>query len=341
MTFYGSLWVLIIVLHSVVLYYYYELPLSTSIVDSLVFNILVSGFCLGYWYVVKYVSPTAQGMGTTVVTHLLGVSLAVLLVSFITQMLLGAMIKPEAYQDFLSHTFLLRIFVGLLYFTIMIMLYYLLTYIRDLKEKDKREAQLHQMLKQSELDMLKFQINPHFLFNSLNSISALTLTAPDMAREMVLKLADFFRSSLGKDNLEVHTLKEEINQMNLYLDIEKVRFGDRLAVKEEIDKACYDLVLPKMILQPLYENAIKFGMYDQLAPLLITIICQCAAKDLSISITNNTEMAMSNLTSRKGNGIGLSNVVNRLELIYGLPNLVSIDQKKDSFTVNLSIPQLP
>ena len=102
-----------------------------------------------------------------------------------------------------------------------------------MQKRLNRELELQNLLQDSELRMLKSQINPHFIFNSLNSVSALTVSAPKSARDMVIKLSEFLRYSLGKENTELVTLKQEVENVSLYLDIEKVRFGDRLSFKKK------------------------------------------------------------------------------------------------------------
>jgi two-component system LytT family sensor kinase len=219
----------------------------------------------------------------------------------------------------------------------MVLIYYLLQYTHSLKEKEKDELQLQNLLKQSELEMLKAQINPHFIFNSLNSVSSLTLTNPSMAHEMVIKLSDFLRLSLGRSNAEIHTVEEELKQMNLYLDIERIRFGDRLTLKHDINEKCMKKTLPAMILQPLYENAIKYGVYEQLDDVEIRSSCTCDDDFLYLTISNNYDSIS---TPQKGRGIGLKNIRNRLELIYGPSDLVTIEKNKNVFTIHLKIPQI-
>lgn len=265
MVYYGGLWALIIVLHATFLFHQFNFPLAICIADGLVFNLLIAGVCFLYWHVVKFISPQQQGMTETVIAHLIGVGFSVILLIHFSGHILKVLFEGDIdYHRFYKDSILFRALLGMLYFATTILLYYLLLYVENINEQIKKEAALQNLLKQTSLDMLMFQISPHFLFNSLNSISSLTITSPSLAREMVIKLADFFRASLSKENNEMQTLKEELAQMNLYLEIEKVRFEDRLVIENSIDEACYDFLVPRMILQPLYENAIKFGVYEQL-----------------------------------------------------------------------------
>jgi len=121
---------------------------------------------------------------------------------------------------------------------------------RELREKSEREERLRSLLKETELSMLRSQIRPHFLFNSLNSISSLTMTNPARAQEMVIKLSEFMRYSLSLSNAMMSSLEKDLYHAGLYLDIEKVRFGEKLVVEEDIDEKALKWQIPAMILQP-------------------------------------------------------------------------------------------
>jgi LytS/YehU family sensor histidine kinase len=192
------------------------------------------------------------------------------------------------------------------------------------------------MLKESELEMLKSQINPHFIFNSLNSISSLTITAPDRARSMVIKLSDFLRYSLDKENHQLNSLEDELKNLLLYLDIEKVRFGDRLKVETDVPEEAMTCTLPNLILQPLFENAVKHGIYESLEQVTIKLNASLEGTILRITVSNEFDP---NAVSRKGKGIGLKNVTQRLNVIYGVPKLVFTEKSDQIFTVRLDIPQ--
>lgn len=336
--FYTAAWIVVMAIHAAVLLFIYGIGWDIAFVDAFGYNIFLSGFGLSYWYMIQYLSPSHQGLAGSILSQILSVILGVALLTYTSTTVLERIFQSnQEYLTVMQGSIFWRVLMGCLYMALIIMLYYLLWYNSDLKEKERKELQLQNMLKASELEMLKFQINPHFIFNSLNSISSLTITEPTEAREMVIKLSDFLRSSLGKDNPEEHTLEEELKQMQLYLDIEKVRFGDRLTVSINMDAGCDKMTLPNLILQPLYENAIKHGIYEQLDKVEIKTKCIQEDGNLMISITNQYDCES---TSRKGNGIGLMNVSNRLELIYGASDLVTIEKDKACFTVHLIIPQL-
>jgi len=142
------------------------------------------------------------------------------------------------------------------------------------------------LVKEAELKSLKFQINPHFIFNSLNSINSLTMSDPQKAGAMTIKLSDYLRFTLSKNEKQKSKLKEEIDSTKLYLDIEKVRFGDKIEYVEEIQKKCLDVQVPSMILQPLFENAIKHGVYESLDKVGIKFSCSLNGDYLKVVVEN-------------------------------------------------------
>ena len=155
-----------------------------------------------------------------------------------------------------------RVGTGVFIYGLIILTYYLFVSLSNLSEKNAKEARLESLVKETELKMLRSQINPHFLFNSLNSISSLTITDPEKARDMVVKLSEFMRYALSRKDEQPVSLQNELENLRLYLDIEKVRFGDKLTTEEIIEPNCLDFKIPVMLLQPLYENAVKHGVYE-------------------------------------------------------------------------------
>ena len=214
--------------------------------------------------------------------------------------------------------------------------FYAVNYYQEFKEKLKNEGELKMLVKEAELHALKSQINPHFLFNSLNSISSLTMIDPARAQEMVINLSALMRYSLKHNQEEKVSFEEELNNNKLYLQIEKVRFGDKLNPIFEIDEKCLKAILPNMILQPLYENAIKYGVYETTEPVDVITHCSMKENTLEVVISNTYD---SGIRSKKGEGIGLRNIRDRLQIIYGNPLLMKVEDNKKEFTVTLAIPQ--
>ena len=193
------------------------------------------------------------------------------------------------------------------------------------------------LVQEAELQALKFQINPHFLFNSLNSLNALILTRPDDASKMITRLADFLRSTLNAGESGERSLREELAAVHLYLDIEKVRFAEKLQVTEKIEEAALTVRVPAMILQPLFENAIKHGLQNSLAPVVITLSAGLEGEFLNIRLENTLEKRDKIVTP--GSGVGLRNIEGRLRRLFPRHGqLVRITAAADLFRVELFIP---
>lgn len=225
--------------------------------------------------------------------------------------------------------------IGLFYYLLTIAIYYLIIYYNDLQEKLLSAAKLQELVTLSELNMLKSQINPHFLFNSLNSISSLTLISPIKAQEMIIKLSDFLRHSVSHQTNQLISLDKELDTIKLYLDIEQVRFSDKLIISWDIHEPKAPIQIPSMLLQPIYENAIKHGVYDAIEEVTIETKGDNLDKFYLITIGNNYEKGVS---YKKGAGLGLKNVSERLRLIYDIENLLTITNNDTHFEVKIKIP---
>nr|MBC7612473.1 histidine kinase [Pseudopedobacter sp.] len=208
---------------------------------------------------------------------------------------------------------------------------------QEQKELEGRKNEAEKLTREAELNSLREKLHPHFLFNSLNSISALTISKPEQARKMVHQLSDFLRGTLRKDN-QLSTLKEELEHLQLYLEIEKVRFGNRLNTVIEVEERLFDKQIPPMLLQPIVENAIKFGLYDTLEAVKISIITSFEMPYLNITVSNpfDAETAHPN----KGTGFGLSSIKRRLNLIYNRSDLLLTKSLNHQFITTIKIPQI-
>lgn len=334
---YLLIWSLIVIIHALLLHQLYGFTYMISFGDAFLFYILLAGFGFSLYYLVRYFRGTGPLVFGNVIAHLVAVAVLALLNTLLwREVTMRAMDIPsvELYVD--SQTSW-RMLSGAMLLVIILMFYYLMENIQRLQARETREKSLEALLRDTEMEMLRFQINPHFIFNSLNSISALTMENPQRAQEMVIRLSEFFRNALGSHREKSHALRQELHQIDLYLEIERVRFGDRLRLEREIDEECLDLQVPALILQPLYENAIKHGLNQQLEVTTIRTDVTCGDRGVNITITNPYDSMGS---TAKGRGIGLKNVRARLELMYHIPDLVTIERKKDHFTVHLFIPVL-
>jgi two-component system LytT family sensor kinase len=208
--------------------------------------------------------------------------------------------------------------------------------LQDQQEFLMRKNEIDKLTKEAELTSLREKLQPYFLFNSLNSISALTITKPIQARKMVQQLSDFLRGTIKNDE-DLSDLKSELDHLNLYLEIEKVRFGERLNTNIETEDQALLKKIPPMLLQPIVENAIKFGLYDTLDEVTISIISKYQNQYLSISVINPFDMETSH--HNKGTGFGLNSIKRRLHLLYNQQNLLTTEIKENLFITTILIPQ--
>jgi len=191
------------------------------------------------------------------------------------------------------------------------------------------------LAREAQLKALKAQVNPHFLFNSLNSISALTTIDAGQAREMCVRLADFLRTSLRLGERVTVSFAEEMALMKMYLDVEQVRFGCRLRLKQEIDPACSDCDVPALLIQPLVENAVKHGIAMMAEGGEIVLSGQRDRDWLRFSISNPYDPEA---PSTGRNGLGLRNIRDRLESRYGGSARMDIKVEERLYSVMLTLP---
>jgi two-component system LytT family sensor kinase len=203
------------------------------------------------------------------------------------------------------------------------------------------------LLLHARIAALQNQINPHFLFNTLNSISSLVRLAPDTARELIIKLASILRRLLHSSDAFV-PLQEEIDFIDNYLDIEVVRFGrDKLKVVKELDPASLDVMVPSMLLQPLVENSIKHGLSSKIDGGSIFLRSELSDAHVTIEVEDDgVGMASAQLLERPSGigegGIGMANVAERLKVLYGDTARMTIDSRNGTGTlVRLRLPVLP
>ncbi len=199
-----------------------------------------------------------------------------------------------------------------------------------------REETTKMMVRDAELQKIQMQLQPHFLFNSLNSINAMIMLRPEEAKQMVQQLSDFLRLTLKRSDEHWITLEEEWNYIKLYLSIEKVRFGHRLEIKHNFADAIMNWPMPTLLLQPLVENAIKFGLYGTTDSVTIDISGKIEDEVLKLTVTNPYEKDMQ---PPQGSGFGLSGLKRRLYLLFARNDLLEVSNTENIFTVVLKIPE--
>ena len=207
------------------------------------------------------------------------------------------------------------------------------------RSAERKAARFAQAAQNAELRSLRYQVNPHFLFNTLNSLSSLVITGKsEQAEAMIQNMSIFYRNSLSSDPLEDVTLREEVESQKLYLEIEAVRYPKRLKVEFAIDPALENMLVPAMILQPLVENAIKYGVSYSSRPVTLRLSAWRAVDFNIIQIEDDGEAIASDQQSH-GSGIGLPNVHDRLEARYaGRAKLKTFAKPNGGFIATITLP---
>lgn len=201
-------------------------------------------------------------------------------------------------------------------------LYFGIKYWQEWQAERERFLQAEALAHHAQLDMLRYQLNPHFLFNALNSIRASIDEDSRRAKRMVTEFSEFLRYSLLPNNSGTVPLRDEIDAVRSYLAIEKIRFEEKLDVTFEVEKEAEDVRVPIFLVHPLVENAIKHGMKNDAAPLRVRLTAQTKGKGIYIEVANSGRL--NDGSSHDGTGIGLKNVRERLARLYGDKGKVSL-----------------
>ena len=224
---------------------------------------------------------------------------------------------------------------GVVLFVIAVAFNYLLITFEVSRRAESKALELQVLAREAELKALRAQIDPHFLFNSLNSISALVMADPAAARRMCVLLADFLRGSLRLGSAERIPLGEEIRLAECYLDIERVRLGARLKIQREIDADCEACLVPPLIMQPLVENAITHGVAPTIDGGVVSLHAERNGAGLRIIVENPVE---DEIVAKNGAGMGLKNVKMRLANLYDGNARMDVNQNAGRFRVELQLP---
>lgn len=331
-------WLIAGTVQSLLLYFMSDCTLTVAVTDGLSSAFLFSLIAIAVWYPVTLMIPRYSQIVNIISNHILIAAVSLTLwivgVKIIVTLITGT---SSEYEEFWRKWLLLRFGAGLFVYIVIVLSYQLMASIDHITKRSIREASLERTLRETELMALRSQINPHFLFNSLNSISTLTLEDPALAREMIIKLSDFMRYALSHKEQGYVTLSTELENMRLYTEIERVRFGNRLIFREECEPGTLNLLIPNMILQPLYENAVKHGVYESIEKVEVAVFSYLKNETVTIRIENDFDPEM---ISRRGTGTGLENVRERLRLAYNGEAFIETISKDGRFTVTIIIPVL-
>lgn len=291
-------------------------------------TVVLAFVCLSPWYACRALPLKSAKVVRLVGQHLLAamlVAAGVLLVARLAASSFSDML-PRLDRRFVAAGPVLTAMVAMIYLLSIAMHYVVI------EAQSSRKSEL--LAREAQLRALKAQVNPHFLFNSLNSISALTASDAGRAREMCIRLADFLRTSLKLGERASIPFGEEMELTRMYLDVEQVRFGQRLRLHEDMEPACNDCEVPALLIQPLVENAVKHGIALLVEGGEILMLGRRVREGLRFTIENPYDPDAPSSRS----GIGLANVRQRLEARYGNAGRLEVEASKDVYRVTLTVP---
>lgn len=320
--------------HYILLHYTYHIDNNAAIADSVISVVLL---VIALWGVGQSIRLYPTRVGITLYSLVSAVVFSLSAV-FISTYIISWWVDPSEteYLHFLNNSGPVRYIMYWLFCSWAATFIALNKHTITIERQFKNYSDTTTLLKEAELFKLRQQLQPHFLYNSLNSISALTMIEPAKAQEMIGMLSDFLRNSVQREAKEQIPLQEELDYLRNYLSIESIRFGDRLNV--EFSVADIDNTnMPPFLLQPLLENAIKFGLYGTTGQVTISVNIFMQHDILILKITN--PFSTDNAASPRGTGFGLAGVSRRLQLIYGRTDLLETTKNDRIFTTILKIPQ--
>jgi sensor histidine kinase YesM len=280
--------------------------------------------CLTPWYMCRQIPLVSSNTLKLISNHISAAILATALWVEMARFIAYLLDATPRLRPGLPHL----IVVGLLIYSLSIALHYMLRAVQQ-----SREAEVQ--ARDAELRALKAQINPHFLFNSLNSITALTTVDPARAREMCIRLSDFLRNTLGLGEKESIPWRDELQLARTYLEVEQVRFGSRLRVEMHVEDACSECMVPPLVLQPLIENAVKHGIATLVDGGTIKVEGKVNGGHLEVSVENGFDPES---PAPRRNGLGLRNVRTRLETRFGPEAKLTAQSLKNQFRAEMTVP---
>lgn len=318
------------------------IPYYGAVLTSLTITLPLFSLSLFVWPIVRKLQYIRFSRYQLVILHIILANVYTIIWLVIYYGILFAVFGKQLYSFFdVPSTVGWQYPSGITFYLMVAGAYYSVIYYREIKTKEINESHLQLILKETQFKALKNQLNPHFLFNSLNSINALIKSDPDNARSMLVKLSDLLRMSLSYQNNAFVSLQLDLDFVHAYLDIEKIRLADRLEYKETITDSLLNTSIPSMILQPLLENSIKHGIAPSSKKGTVELKIEKCPDFMKIIILNTiaTKQDINSYSNIPVNGVGLKNLTNRLEMIYSDNFRISSGKISDNiFKVELDIP---
>ena len=313
---------------------------GAAIIFSVPMAVLYGVICLSSWYVCR--SFPLKTTGTLKIAGIFSIASVLssalwILVGEILRTLLSTLSFTASLANESSTQILLFAGAGIGLYLLSVATHYLVIMYQQSQDDERRTLELRILAQTAELRALQAQINPHFLFNSLNSISALTTKDPPTARSMTLLLSDFLRHTLNTGKNNSIPLSEELSLCRKFIEIEQMRFGARLRLEETIAAEALDCLVPPLLLQPLIENAVIHGIAHLIDGGTITLSAQAHSNLLRLRVDNPCDPDRPK--TRKG-GVGLENVRKRLQTISSTETRLDVSEDNGIFVAELSLPTL-
>jgi signal transduction histidine kinase len=254
--------------------------------------------------------------------------------------MLGYMVKPAGvpWATFLQRQYLAGMDWALMTYAAIVGITYALTYYRESRERELKSAYLETRLVEARLKMLEAELHPHFLFNTLHAILTLVHSNPEAADRMISRLSDLLRLTFDRSGQARIALHEELEFLQKYLEIEQIRFQDRLTVQYDIEPDTLDAEVPRLILQPLVENAIKHGIGPRTEPGVIQISSRRRDDVIWLEVRDNGVGVNPSARTRLDGGVGLANTRDRLECLYGTHQQLQLSDGHGGLAVAMEIP---
>ena len=330
---FSTTWWVIVICDIAFLQNSFGLSWKTAVVDGLISNLFLILFCVLVINTLRYYLPRSGRYLNILIWCLFLTAIWLVL----QRWLLALLFYGDAnYISFLDKSMVVRAVIGFLLLGCVTLISILWYNWLELQEGIKRKQDAEKLAKDAELFKLRQQLQPHFLFNSLNSINALISIKPDEARKMIQQLSDFLRGTMRKEDNQFISFSEEMDYLRLYLEIEKVRFGYRLRTEMDVAEESRSWKIPSLLLQPLLENAIKFGLYGTTGEVVIALRARIENKYLVIRVTNPYD---DDMQLPEGTGFGLNSVKRRLYLLFARNDLMEINKQENFFIATIRIPE--
>jgi signal transduction histidine kinase len=322
----------------------YEIQVGSLLLLNTVYWFVPAAFTLPIFYLARRFRLDSRRWGRALAVHILAAALFSL-VHLGCMLMVRLALWPAAgksptvsWTSFAQRQYLMQLDWLLMTYSAIIGLSYTLDYRRESQTRKISAAQLETRLVEAQLKTLQAELHPHFLFNTLHAISTLVHTNPDAADRMISRLSDLLRLTFDGTGAAAVALHEELEFLQKYLEIEQIRFQDRLSVMYDVDADTLDVEVPRLILQPLVENAIKHGVSPRAGRGLVQISAHIHDDTLSIEVRDNGVGLTGQARTRLHSGVGLSNTRARLDCLYGTAHRLEFSEDAEGLAVRMQIP---